>query len=151
MMRTLSSSPPDAAAAQVARRAARRVRDYLARHPAEREVTIQGELGGDDDVVIPREATVLFAQVLGYLAEGNSVQVMPAASMLTTQQAADLLNVSRPYLIKLLESGAIPFDKVGTHRRVAFGDLMGYKARDHQRRREAADELSRVSQGPDAN
>lgn len=151
MTRTAPSTPPGDNAVQLARRAARRVRDYLASHPTEQELTIRGELNGDDALVVPREAAVLFAQVLGYLAEGKGVQVMPAASMLTTQQAADFLNVSRPYLIKLLESGAIPFEKVGTHRRIAFGDLIEYKARDHQQRREAADELSQLSQELDVS
>jgi excisionase family DNA binding protein len=151
MTRTAPSSPPGEAATQLARRAARRVRDYLASHPTEQELKIRGELGGDDALTVPREAAVLFAQVLGYLAEGKAVQVMPATSRLTTQQAADFLNVSRPYLIKLLESGSIPFEKVGTHRRIAFGDLLDYKARDHQQRREAADELSRLSQELDAS
>ena len=106
----------------------------------------RGELAGDDTLVVPRLAAVMLAQILGLLASGQGVTVTPSNAMLTTQQAADFLNVSRPYLIKLLEAGEIPFEMVGTHRRVAFGELMEYKRRDDQERRRAADELTELGQ-----
>lgn len=99
------------------------------------------ELAGDDALVVPREAAVLLAQVLGYLANGEGVNVMPDSAELTTQQAADFLNVSRPHLIKLLESEKIPFRLVGTHRRIKFKDLSEYKSRDDLERRRVADWL----------
>jgi len=132
--------------AELARRAARRIGEYLTTHPGADPVTIHGELAGDDALVVPREAAVLLAQVLGYLASGEGVTVMPDAAELTTQQAAEFLNVSRPYLIKLLEAGEIPFRLVGTHRRVRFRDLREYKNRDDLERRHAADELAQLSQ-----
>jgi len=88
----------------------------------------------------------MLAQILGFLANGQGVTVTPSNAMLTTQQAADFLNVSRPFLIRLLEAGQIPFERVGTHRRVAFGELMDYKGRDDQERRRAADELTQLGQ-----
>jgi excisionase family DNA binding protein len=67
--------------------------------------------------------------ILAELAEGNAVKVVPVHAELTTQEAADLLNVSRPHLIKLLESGELSYHKTGKHRRVRFADLMDYKTR----------------------
>lgn len=120
---------------ELAQRAARRIGEYLTTHPGADPVTIQGELAGDDALVVPREAAVLLAKVLGFLASGEGVTVVPDAAELTTQQAAEFLNVSRPYLIKLLESDQIPFRLVGTHRRVRFRDLREYKSHDDLDRR----------------
>jgi excisionase family DNA binding protein len=132
--------------AELAQRAARRIGEYLTTHPGAAPVTIQGELAGDDALVVPREAAVLLAKVLGYLATGEGVTVMPDSAELTTQQAAEFLNVSRPYLIKLLEAERIPYRLVGTHRRIRFKDLRDYKNRDDLQRRRAADELTQLSQ-----
>jgi len=131
---------------ELAHRAARRIGEYLTTHPGADPITINGELAGDDALVVPREAAVLLAKVLGYLADGEGVTVMPDSAELTTQQAAEFLNVSRPYLIKLLEAGKIQFRLVGTHRRVRFRDLREYKNRDDLERRRAADELTELSQ-----
>jgi excisionase family DNA binding protein len=144
--RTAGAVRPGDADTEIALRAARRIGDYLTAHPGADPVRIQGELAGGDALVVPREAAVMLAQILGFLANGQGVTVTPSNAMLTTQQAADFLNVSRPYLIKLLEAGEIRFEKVGTHRRVAFAELMQYKRRDDQERRRAADELTELGQ-----
>jgi excisionase family DNA binding protein len=131
---------------QVADRAARRIRDYLARHPQDGPIRVHVETGDDDALIVPRPAAVMLAQVLQLLAGGQGVQIMPERAMLTTQQAADTINVSRPYLIGLLEQGKIPYEMVGTHRRIAFVDLLEYKRRDDQERRAAADELTALGE-----
>ncbi len=72
--------------------------------------------------------------------------IFPSSNSFTTQEAADLLNVSRPYVVKLLEEGKIPFTKVGTHRRIGFGDVLEYKKRFDAERRKGLAELTRLAE-----
>ncbi|MCO1582438.1 helix-turn-helix domain-containing protein [Crossiella sp. SN42] len=123
-----------------------RVTDYLTRHPdGPREVRLRVAEDGEE-LVVPRGAVELFARILAHMAAGQGVSVVPTNAELTTQQAADLLNVSRPYLIGLLDAGEIDYRKVGKHRRIRVTSLLAYLRRDDQRRREAADELTALTQ-----
>ncbi len=97
-------------------------------------------------VELPVFALRLLDEILGELAMGNAVKVVPIHAELTTQEAADLLNVSRPHLVKLLDESAIPHTKVGRHRRVKFADLMAYKQHRDAESRQAMDELAAQAQ-----
>src|SRR5580658_1877628 len=81
-----------------------------------------------ESAVLPEAAFAVLLETLGQMARGNVVAVTPLEASLTTQQAAELLGVSRPHLVKLLESGAIPYRKAGKHRRVSLSDLNAYRS-----------------------
>lgn len=98
--------------------------------------------GPGTELEVPRSALPALARVLECFARGESVTVLPAHAELTTQQAADALNVSRPFLIGLLRAGHIDYRTVGTHRRVRAASLRRYLEEDDARRAAAADALA---------
>ena len=108
-------------------------------------ITIQSD-GEKKNVDLPVAAFRLFIEILANLSQGNAVQVIPVHAELTTQEAADLLMVSRPYLIKLLDVGQIKYRKVGTHRRIRYCDLLDYKRTEEANRDGALDELAKQAQ-----
>jgi excisionase family DNA binding protein len=97
----------------------------------------------DVELILPASAVRLLLDILTNMSAGNAITLIPIHAELTTQQAADLLNVSRQFLIDdLLEKGQIPFRKVGTHRRILFRDLMEYKQAHEAKRRVTLAELA---------
>lgn len=104
-----------------------------------------------DQIRLAPAISDLLVDLLGHVARGEMVTFVPVGAMLTTQQAADMLNVSRPYLSGLLKRGDIPFVPVGSHRRIRFEDLMAYKERRDSGRVAALDELARLGQEFDAS
>lgn len=99
-----------------------------------------------EEIELPESVFQLLRQMVHDLAQGNSVTIVPVHQELTTQEAADIVNVSRQYLVELLEAGAIPFTLVGTHRRIRFGDLMDYKEQRDATRRKGLSRLTKKSQ-----
>ncbi len=96
--------------------------------------------------VLPAPAVRLLAEMLDLLGQGRSVVVLHHSAELTTQQAADVLHVSRPYLIKLLDEGVLPHRMVGTHRRIHLGDVLAYKVVQDARSEAALTELVEQAQ-----
>lgn len=101
---------------------------------------------GGQDLIVPRSAVELLRDILAGMSAGKSISIVPMAKELTTQQAADFLNVSRPYLIGLLERKELSFTLVGTHRRIRFDDLLDYRERMVASSKGAMDELIALSQ-----
>lgn len=139
--------PPTAADAQLALESSRRLTQFLAARPNKTlRVRIEPENEPEESISIPVTAFRLLNSILTEMAKGNAVTLIPVHAELTTQQAADILNVSRPFLIEQLEKGVIPYRKVGTHRRVMFKDLMEYKQTMDHNRLKALEELSVIDQ-----
>ena len=136
-------SPKEAEQAQAAVRAL----SGLLKKKSPRTLRVQPEGAKEHvTVTVPREAFELFLDILAQMANGNAVSIVPVHAELTTQQAADLLNVSRPFLVALLDDAKIPYRTVGTHRRVMVADLLSYKERDSAYRKKVADELAEEAQ-----
>ena len=138
---------PTPATVQAAQAALRQLSPTAA--DAEPMVRVRPEGPEPASITVPRQAFKLLLDILGQMANGNAVTIVPVHAELTTQQAADLLNVSRPHLVQLLEKGTIPFRRVGAHRRVRAEDLIAYQRAEDQRARQAMAELTRQAQDLD--
>ena len=131
--------PPNAADRERARLSGQRLAQLP---PEERVRALRLRAKGKDEVLeLPAEAVELLLTMLQQMAAGHPVVFIPQNTELTTQQAADLLNVSRPFLIRLLQDKRLPFRKVGTHRRIRYEDVMAFKQGDEAERRQLLDKL----------
>lgn len=105
-----------------------KIYDFVRAHEAQRKpVHAHLLVGPDESAEIPVEVYRILRQVLEAMSQGLAVTVVPQSQSLTTQQAADLLGISRPTLIRLLDTGRIPYDRVGTHRRLFLRDVLKYR------------------------
>lgn len=97
-------------------------------------------------IELPESVFLLLGRIIEVLARGDAITVVPVGKELTTQQAADILNVSRQYVVRLLDEGRIPYRKTGTHRRIRMEDLLAYKRQRDRDRIASLDDLSQLSQ-----
>lgn len=150
----LKLTTPSEQESHLARESSRRLASHLSPPDAPQMPHVRMQIVEDEGshhepletVEIPAAALRLLVGILDEMAAGHTVTLVPTQAALTTQQAADVLNVSRPYLIGLLEAGQIPFHKTGTHRRVFLPDLLAYKAQAKEKRRQSLRELAALSQ-----
>lgn len=134
---------PTEADAHLARESGRRLSRYARQ---KLKVQIPGRGTQPEAVELPALAVQLLVRILSEMADGNAVTLMPIRAELTSQQAADLLNVSRPFVVKLIEEGQLPCRKVGTHRRILLADLVRYKRQSEADRVKAMAELAEQGQ-----
>ena len=139
--------PPSAQDAEIARASGQLLSRYVrSKAPLELRVT-----DGDqaEPIELPAGAVALLMDILEAMAAGQGVTIIPENAELTTVQAADVLNVSRPFLIKLLDEQRIPHRKVGKHRRIRMEDVMAYKASIDAEREGVLDQLAAEAQEQD--
>lgn len=143
----LTPTPEEAALAQ---ESSRRLARFLSRGVTRKEfklrIRTENEAGEEETVSIPVSAIRLLNDILTQMSQGNAVTIIPIHAELTTQQAADILNVSRPFLIEQLEKNVIRHRKVGTHRRIQFQDLMDYKKTMDRQRLETLEKLTQQAE-----
>ena len=137
---------PDQKEIIAAVKSSRQLAGFLSTKLATQRIELVSDKDEREIIELPMFALRILGEILGELALGNTVQVVPIHAELTSQEGADLLNVSRPHLVKLLDDGALPFTKTGKHRRIKFADLMAYKKEREQASHSAMDELTAQAQ-----
>jgi excisionase family DNA binding protein len=140
--KNLDPTAPTDEDVELAREAGPRLADLLGKGKK-----VEVRLGNKDEpLMLPVSSLRLLANILVQMGEGNAVAVLPVETELSTQQAADVLNVSRPYLVKLLEDGRLPHRSVGTRRRVLLCDVLAYKKVVADARAKVLEELAAQAQ-----
>src|SRR4051812_32776985 len=140
------SIQPTDAESQMARALSQRLAKHLgSRRKLRGQVVAEGG-EAEEPLTLPASAVRILVDILTQLGHGGTFTMIPINAELTTQQAAGLLGVSRPFVVGLLEKGEIPHRVVGTHRRIRVADLMGYKQRMEAKAEKALEELSALDQ-----
>jgi excisionase family DNA binding protein len=142
--RQLGNRLPSANERQAANQLRRIIASQSTKEGDDLKIKVAAEGGEQAEVVLTNGLSTLLMELLRHIGSGDAVTLVPVSQMLTTQQTADILNVSRPFLISLLEKGDIPHVLVGRHRRIKANDLFDYKAQRDKERAAALSELSEL-------
>ena len=125
--------------------ALKRLRQADLSHPIDVYVDGAGDVSQQTPVILPPQVLELLVDVLSKVAADQPVSIVTPDAIFTTQQAADMLNVSRPYVVKLIDNGDLPAEKVGRHRRIRASDLEEFRQRQQMEARRAAREMTRLA------
>jgi excisionase family DNA binding protein len=139
----LTTITPTESDVRLARASSQRLRLYVQKN---QPLRITAGEGHDGTVEIPAAAAALLLRVLNQMAQGHAVTVLPSDTELTTQKAADILGVSRPFVVKEIKENRLPARNVGTRRRITLGDVLAYKKRSDANRQRALDDLAKLDQ-----
>jgi len=137
------AAPPEQRAEVVA---LSRALEGIAHPPKRRAPKCQLVGPGGETLPIPESVFYMLERVVEVMARGDAITVVPVGKVITTQQAANILNVSRQYLVRLLDEGKIPFGKTGKHRRLRIEDVLAFKEQRDKDRRAGLRDLSRLTQ-----
>jgi excisionase family DNA binding protein len=140
------SAAPSIATASAARESARLLARSLPKTADMVQLRVDEPDAPSEPVAVPAEAFRLLLTILSKMADGNAVRVISDGDELSTGDAAEMLNVSRPYVIKLLDEGHIPSHRVGTHRRVRAGDVLAYRDEHFRARKGVLDRMAAIDQ-----
>lgn len=145
-MTTLQNKLPSQHEAELAKICSRELSAILETRAETQQVSVTDKRGQVHNVRIPVNALRLLVDVLTELGEGNAVRLVPVGAEMTTQEAADMLNISRPTLIRLLDSAELPYHRTGNRRKIRFSDVLAYRDRLKNARLDALDQLGAIDQ-----
>ncbi len=131
-------APPTESEAEMAKSSSRLLAACIGEGATARIKIIEG----NKEIEVPIAALKMFVNILAQMAQGNGVTLMPIHAELTTQEAADFLNVSRPFVVGLIDKGELNSRRVGTHRRVKFQELMAYREKSLIHSRKILDQMA---------
>jgi excisionase family DNA binding protein len=146
MMNTIDAKLPSPEEAAIAKISSQELSAFIETRAESQELSITDTAGNAHALNVPVAALRLLVTLLTELGEGNTVQLVPVHAELTTQEGADLLNISRPTFVKLLDDGQIPYRMTGNRRKVKFVDVRAYQEQLEAQRLETLDELSALDQ-----